>query len=99
MRSERAPEFDGGFDGHGLLDLAEVNEIGKALRDPEVPAEHVGDLRVAVRVALVPFHDRGAGVQLVGGRIPANHLERWERLEAELRAKPWVNLVVVIESF
>src|SRR5690606_26511285 len=62
VRLQAAPETDGGLDGEGLLQLAEVEEVSEAVRHAEVARHRLDYALVAGLVTLVELHDGCGGV-------------------------------------
>src|SRR4051812_35643581 len=98
MRLQRAPVFHRRLDGEALLDLAEIDEILKALRKAEIAQHGLRDARIAAGILLVPLHDRRDDVQIVfASGEAADHGAGRERLEAELRAEARAHVAEVLE--
>ncbi len=56
VRHQASPPCDGGSDGIGLLDLAEVQHVLEIARPVEIAAEHLVDYLVALVVPLMVLH-------------------------------------------
>ncbi|MNU70263.1 hypothetical protein D3C71_596650 [compost metagenome] len=97
MGFERAPVIDRRFDRDALLDLAQIDEIGKILRKAEIAEHGGGDALIAADITLVMLHHRRGDVEVLRFRVGMDHRQGRIGLEAEFGAEARLDIAIVFE--